>query len=343
MVLSQEDYEIAAWTLVALGVLVSILSALERRVRWVQRFCAFFGEGCRRTAVFTLFRVPVPIWGLAYYAGLGLVLAFDRPLMFWAVMAGLGIEFTFVLTMVLIRALCVFCLLNSIIVALLLVLTFNVRHAELGLALAAAAFVGSFGALFYENRPHFERAPKDEVLSEIEREAETGLNPALGREDAPVKVIEFSDYLCPHCRKVQPAAERIRREYKDLVRWVYVDFPLEMHPGAKDLARAPRCARDQGKFWEFHELVLAEEGEPGSARLEALAGRVGLDVKRFRACMAGTSHADEIERDIAEGLAARISATPTFLVNGRPLVAPSYDELKSAIDRALALARQPSS
>lgn len=285
--------------------------------------------------MFTLLRLPVPYWGLAYYLGLGLVLALARPHMFWGVMAGLGIECTFVLTMALIRALCVFCVLNSIIVALLVIFTFDPRQVGPGLLLAAVAFLGSFGVLSRENRLHFKKLPNDAVLSEIEEEAEAGHNPALGPVEAPVRVIEFSDYLCPHCRKVQPAAKRIRREFRGLVRWVYMDFPLDMHPGAKEIARAPRCARDQGRFWEFHEQVLAADGKLGPADLEALAGRAGLDLDLFRSCLAGGGHADEIERDIAEGIAAGVAATPTFLVNGRALVAPSYDELRTAIEKAL--------
>jgi protein-disulfide isomerase len=169
----------------------------------------------------------------------------------------------------------------------------------------------------------------------IEGEAAAGLNPAIGPDDAPVTVIEFSDYLCPHCRKAMTVAGRIRDEYRGLIRWVYMDFPLEIHPGAKEIARAPRCARDQGKFWEFHERLLAAEGRLGPSDLEALAGALGLDVGRFRTCMAGTGHADEVERDMAEGIAAGVSATPTFLVNGKALVAPSYVDLKRAVERAL--------
>jgi len=335
MILSGAASWTAAGILAGLGLIVSVLSALERRVPWVQRLGAFFGEGCRRTALFMLLGLPVPFWGFLYYAVLGIALAFARPLAFWAVMAGLGFECTFVLTMAVIRARCVFGLLDAAIVVLLAILTFDPRRAWPGLALAAAAFAGSFAVLSRENRVHLRKPPKDEVLDEIEVETEQGLNPALGPVDAPVRVIEFSDYLCPHCRKAQPAARRIRREFRGLVRWVYMDFPLDIHPGAKELARAPRCARDQGRFWEFHERVFTADGKLGPAELEALARSIGLDVDRFRACQAGNGHAREIERDIAEGVAAGISGTPTFLVNGQDFMAPSYSQLKRAVEQAL--------
>lgn len=335
MTLSGASHGTAAGILAAAGLLVSVLSALERRVPWVQRLCAVFGEGCRRTSLFTLLGLPVPFWGIIYYTGLGVILAFARPLGFWAVMAGLGFECTFVLTMAVIRAPCAFCLLDAAIVALLAIVSFDPPRAWPGLALAAAAFAGSFAALSRENRVHFRKPPKDEVLDEIEVETEQGLNPVLGPVDAPVRVIEFSDYLCPHCRRVQPAARRIRREFRGLVRWVYMDFPLDIHPGARDLARAPRCARDQGRFWEFHERVFAADGRLGPAELEALARSIGLDLDRFRACQAARGHAREIEQDIAEGVAAGISGTPTFLVNGQDFVAPSYTQLKRAVEQAL--------
>jgi protein-disulfide isomerase len=336
MVLSPEDTEIAASILILLGLTVAVLSLLERRVKWVQRFCAFFGEGCRRTANFTLLGVSISWWGIAYYAAVGLVFLFVRPLLFWAVMAGFGIEVTFVATMIAIRALCVFCALNSVVVLLLAVLAFDPRRAGPGLLLAAASFAVSLALQFRENRAHFRRPPKAEVLSEIEAEAEAGQNPALGPEGAPVEVVEFSDYLCPVCRRSREMVGRVRKEFEGQVRWVYMDFPLEMHEGSKEIARAPRCAGDQGRFWPYQELLLGADGRPDRDELEGLAAKLGLDLARFRACLAGKRHAGEIERDIAEGVAAGVSATPTFLVNGRALVAPGYAELKAAIEKALA-------
>ena len=335
MFLSREDYEIVALALIALGLVVALLSILERRVKWVQRFCAFFGEGCRRTATFTLFRVPIPWWGIAYYSALGVIFFLARPLMFLAVMAGFGIEVTFITVMVAIRALCVFCLLNSVIVALLTIFTFDVRRAWLGVAAAVVSFGTSLALIFFENRLHFRKPPREEVLAEIEEEAEAGCNPALGPEDSPVEVVEFSDYLCPFCRQARTTVGRIREEYKGKIRWVYMDFPLEMHEGAKELARAPRCAGDQGKFWEYQDLLLGAAGRPGLRELEEYAEKLDLNIERFHACLAGTRHADEIEQDIEEGVEAGISATPTFLVNGKAFVAPSYEQLKGAIESAL--------
>jgi|GEM_PF-2355901 len=336
MLLAPESYDTAALILIVLGLSVAVLSGLEPRVKWVQRFCAFFGEGCSRTAEFTLFRVPIPWWGIAYYLALGFVFYLVRPWMFWAVMAGFGIECTFVTIMAAIRALCVFCVLNSVIVALLAVFSFDVQRIWQAALAALFAYAGSLFFITRENGLKLKKPPKDEVLSEIEEEAEEGMNPALGPEDAPVSVIEFSDYLCPFCRKARPVVDRIRKEYEGRIRWVYMDFPLDMHEGAKDLARAPRCAGDQGKFWEYQDLLLEMHGRPTPRDLENYAGQLGLALDRFRACLSGTRHAGEVEQDIAEGVKAGVSATPTFLVNGKALVAPSYEELRGAIDKALA-------
>jgi uncharacterized membrane protein len=108
------------WILTLLGLAVSILSALENRVTWIDAFCSFFGEGCRRTAEFTLFGLPIAWWGIAYYLLVGAVLLAVEPLLFWVVMAGVGVELTFLKIMAIIRAFCIFCLFNAVVVVLLL-------------------------------------------------------------------------------------------------------------------------------------------------------------------------------------------------------------------------------
>jgi protein-disulfide isomerase len=336
MILSPESYAIVAIALIVLGLIVALLAALESRVAWVQRFCAFFGEGCRRTATFTLFRLPISWWGMAYYLALGLVFFRFRPSLYWVVMAGLGIEITFVTIMLLIRALCVFCILNSVIMALLALFTFDLHRAWPAAATALVTFGASLVLIAGENRLGLRKPPRPEVLAEIDAEAAKGANPSSGPPRAAVEVVEFTDFLCPFCRRARPMTERLRREYRGKIRWVHMDFPLEMHPGAKELARAPRCAGDQGKFWEFQDLILASRGRPGRRGLLSFARRTGLDLEKFKTCLAGRRHADEIERDIDEGLAIGVSATPTFVVNGRALEAPTYGALKAAIDEALA-------
>jgi protein-disulfide isomerase len=340
MILAPESYDLVAFILILLGLLVAWLSVLEHKVAWVQHFCAFFGEGCRRTAPFTLVGIPIAWWGAGFYIALGALFFLDRPFLFWAVMAGLGIEATFVTIMVLIRAWCVFCILNSLVVALLSIFSFDLRRAGPAAGTALVSFALSLVLIGRENRLGLKKPSREDVLSEIEEETEEGKNPVLGPLGARVEVLEFTDYLCPHCRRARTMSTRLRREYRGRIRWVHMDFPLEMHPGAKELARVTRCAGDQGRFWAYQDLVLSGKARPGRDDLLGYARKAGLDPKRFKACLAGRSHADEVERDVAEGIEAGVGATPTFLVNGRTLVAPTYEEFKAAIDAVLAT-REP--
>jgi predicted DsbA family dithiol-disulfide isomerase len=343
MLASSGSYPTAALVLILVGLLAAVLAILEGRVEWIARICSVFGEGCRRTATFRLFGLPIPWWGILYYLGLGVVLFLFRPLMFWAVMAGFGIEATFLTIMVLIRVLCVFCLLNSFIMTLLLVVTFDIHRAPQAVVTILLAY-GIAGTLLYkQNQEKLRRPPRDEVLGAIEGEAAAGRNSAWGPRDAPLTVIEFSDYLCPFCRRGRKAVERIRREYKQRIRWIYMDFPLDMHPGAKELARAVRCAGEQGKFWKLQDLVFASEARPDRERLLEFARRLGLDPDRLGRCLDSSRHLDEIEEDIVCGTEAGVGAAPTILVNGNPLVAPSYGDLRRAIDDGLktAAARRP--
>jgi protein-disulfide isomerase len=335
VVIGPESYPAAASILILLGLVVAILSTLEPRVEAIARLCAFFGEGCRKTATFRLFRIPIAWWGVLYYIAMGALFLFARPLVFWGAMAGFGIEATFLTIIVLIRAVCVFCLLNSIVVTLLALFSFDIHRAWAAAATILVSYAGSLYLIFRENGLSFRKPSKGQVLSEIEEEAEEGENPAIGPPGAPVTVIEFSDYLCPFCRRSRKIVGRIKKDYAGRIRWVYMDFPLEIHPGAKQLAQAARCARDQGKFWEFQELILASEEVPASGRLKDFAKRLGLNPDRLERCLASGRHLDQIDKDIKYGTEAGVSATPTFLVNGKRKVAPTEEELRHAIEEEL--------
>ena len=144
--------------------------------------------------------------------------------------------------------------------------------------------------------------------------------PILGSVGAPVTLVEFLDYQCPYCHRVQGIVDHIIGQYPGKVRFVHRDFPLDsVHPQAMDAARAARCAGDQGKFWEYHRKLLAEPGhEKADLRNRALA--LGLDERRFAACLASTQHDAAIEQSSAQGRELGVSGTPTFFINGRRLV-----------------------
>lgn len=136
----------------AAGLLVSLLSALENRVEWIGRFCALFGSGCRRTAEFTLLRLPVALWGGVFYVVLAVAALAAEPLIFWLVMAGLGFELTFVLILVTTRTFCIFCALNALVVAALAVTVHEPGLFWQAAAVALFFHVFSGLALAVENR-----------------------------------------------------------------------------------------------------------------------------------------------------------------------------------------------
>ncbi len=167
-------------------------------------------------------------------------------------------------------------------------------------------------------------------------------SPALGPPEAPVTVVEFSDYLCPACRRGHATVNRIRAEYKDKVRWVFKDFPLATHPGAGELALAARCAGAQGRFWEFQDRLYAGAEKPDLATARAHADALGLDRAQFDACLADPAVIGKLSRDIREAQEAGISATPTILINGRLRSGiPSFEEFSALIDAALAASDTP--
>jgi protein-disulfide isomerase len=144
--------------------------------------------------------------------------------------------------------------------------------------------------------------------------------PMLGPPGAPVTLVEFLDYQCTYCQRVQGVVEQVIRQFPGKVRFVHRDFPLDnLHPQAMGAARAARCAGDQGKFWEYHRKLLSEPGhDPPDLRNRAIA--LGLDEGRFTQCLASTRHDAAIEQAAAQGRELGVSGTPTFFINGRRLV-----------------------
>lgn len=168
----------------------------------------------------------------------------------------------------------------------------------------------------------------------------------IGKENAPVTLIEFSDFECPFCRKFwKETLPLIKKEYIDTgkVRFVYRDFPLSFHPGATPAAEGAECAREQGKFWEMHDAIFDEQEKQGSGTIQfdALdvkkwAAKIGLNASKFNQCLDSGKYKQEVEKDIADGLAAGVSGTPSIFVNGRLIVgAQPFAAFKAVIDEEL--------
>jgi protein-disulfide isomerase len=123
-----------------------------------------------------------------------------------------------------------------------------------------------------------------------------------GARDAPVTIVEFSDFHCPFCKRVIPTLKDIEVKYPGKVRLAFRDLPLDqLHPGARKAHEAARCARDQGKFWEYHDTLFANEPDSSPQRLKTYAKQVGLDLAKFDACVAAGTHAAAVQKGRGRG------------------------------------------
>jgi protein-disulfide isomerase len=150
--------------------------------------------------------------------------------------------------------------------------------------------------------------------------------PPLGSPDAPVTLVEFSDFTCPYCQLVRPALEAFVEARKERVKLVFKPFPIESHPGALELAQAAEWARDAKLFWPMHDALFASPGSHGVDELAELARELGGDPESLRAALADGRYLARIRESQAEARAAGIKGTPSLFLNGRPLVLMDFSE-----------------
>lgn len=141
-----------------------------------------------------------------------------------------------------------------------------------------------------------------------------------GPKDAPITLVEFSDFECPYCRRAQATLKAVADAYGEKVRFVFRHYPLPFHAQAPKASEAAQCAADQKKFWPFHDALFQEGAELTPVALKKLAGTLGLDQASFDACLDSSQHAPRVAADTAEGKELGITGTPTFFVNGMRLV-----------------------
>jgi protein-disulfide isomerase len=174
--------------------------------------------------------------------------------------------------------------------------------------------------------------------------------PMLGRADAPVTLVEFSDYQCPFCQRFfATTLPALKKDYVDTgkVRYVFRDFPLDqIHPLARKAAEAAHCAGEQGKYWEMHDLLFQNQRALAPLQLAEHARTVGVDGAQFEECLSSGRQAARVERGLADGGAVGVQGTPTFVVGktkagdvveGTPIRgAQPLETFRRIIDQALA-------
>jgi protein-disulfide isomerase len=168
---------------------------------------------------------------------------------------------------------------------------------------------------------------------------ETAGDPALGNADAPVTIVEFSDYQCPYCKSAATVLNDTVRKYPGKVRLVYKHYPLQsIHKEAAKAAEAASCANEQGKFWEMSDRLFANPQSLQTATLKAYARDLGLNAGAFDKCLDDGKHAATWQKHVGEGNLFGVSGTPTVFVNGRVLVGGvSPRNLDDMIEEELAL------
>jgi len=161
--------------------------------------------------------------------------------------------------------------------------------------------------------------------------------PTQGPADAPVMLVEFSDFQCPFCARVNPTLTQLKEEYGDQVRFVFKHFPLSIHPQAMAAHKASVAAAEQGKFWEMHDRIFANQRALDRATLVGYATDMDLDVAAFETALDSPEVQSRIDADMADGRDAGVRGTPAFVINGKLISgAQPYTAFKAEVDRALA-------
>jgi protein-disulfide isomerase len=163
-------------------------------------------------------------------------------------------------------------------------------------------------------------------------------DPVRGDANAPVTIVEFTDFQCPSCAAMQPILDEVVKSYGNKVRWVVRDFPLAMHANARKAAEAANAANAQGKFFEYIALLMKRQNALDVPSLKKYASELGLDRARFDAALDSGKYAAEVKHDLDEGELYGVDSTPAIFINGIALTEISVEALRAAIDRGLAAA-----
>jgi predicted DsbA family dithiol-disulfide isomerase len=162
------------------------------------------------------------------------------------------------------------------------------------------------------------------------------VGPSRGDPKAPITIVEFSDFECPFCVRAEESIKKVLEAYPGKVRVVYRDYPLPFHPRAQKASEAALCAQDQGKYWQMHEKLFANQKALEPAQLKQHAKDLGLEAGKFDKCLDSGEKAALVDASKKAGEEAGVSGTPAFFINGRPLSgAQPFEKFKEIIDAEL--------
>src|SRR5262245_18652940 len=180
------------------------------------------------------------------------------------------------------------------------------------------------------------KTPVRTMLEPPRQKVASANSPAKGSANAPIEMIEFSDFQCPFCLRADPTVQQVLKTYGDRIRFVYRHYPLPNHPNARPAAEAAACANEQGKFWPYHDRLFADPGKLSTSDLKKTAADLGLNASQFNACVDSHKFKAAIDTDIREGEQAGVNGTPAFFINGRAISgAQPFDVFKKIIDEEL--------
>jgi len=161
-------------------------------------------------------------------------------------------------------------------------------------------------------------------------------DPVRGSAAAPITIVEFSDYQCPFCARVNPTLDRVRQTYGDRVKIVFKDYPLPNHAQAPKAAEAAHCAGEQNKYWEMHDAMFANQRALEVPSLKQAARAIGLDGAKFDQCVDSGKHAGLVAAGMELGNKMGVNSTPTLYINGRAVIgAMPFENFKQVIDEEL--------
>ncbi len=325
------------------------------------------GTGCdavRASSYARPFGVPMPVFGVAAYLVLGLLVVAEnlssqrlgRTFQYAVIcISGGGFLFSLYLTSLeafVIHAWCAWCVTSAIVVTCIFVLSlFDLprplappdpaeARARVRTHLVLCALAVALGT------PAFILLAKHGELPDAPQNSPQALAKHLVRPDshmtgnlnAPLTVVEFGDFECPACGMSEEAARQIRAQYGDRIRFVFRQFPLtKIHPMSEKAAEASECIAEHGRFWEGVEKLYSRQTDLSVDALKRYAGELGLDQSRFNQCLDSGQMASRVKRDLADGHALKVEGTPTFFIGRETHFGPlDFDTFAHLVNQELA-------